>query len=46
VGASAAADGAEAVDADDDSGEDSEDATLLAGSRFGLVGMDLFDQVQ
>ena len=46
VGASAAADAAEAVDADDDSGEDSEGGTLLSGSRFGLVGMHLFDQFQ
>src|SRR4051794_16753963 len=46
VGASAAADTAEAVDADDDSGEDPEDGTLVSGSRFGLVGMHLFDQFQ
>ena len=46
MGASAAANAAEAVDADDDSGEDSEDGTLLSGSRFGLVGMHLFDQFQ
>jgi hypothetical protein len=46
VGASAAANAAEAVDADDDSGEDSEDGTLLSGSRGGLVGMHLFDQFQ
>jgi hypothetical protein len=46
VGASAAADAVEAAfDADDDSAEDTEDATLPVGSRFGLVGMDLFDHV-
>jgi hypothetical protein len=46
VGASAAADAAApAFDADDDSAEDTEDATLPAGSRFALVGMDLLDQV-
>jgi len=45
VGASVAGDAVEAaVDADDDSVEDAEDATLRARSR-GLVGMDLLDQV-